>query len=1094
MPSATLNVTLTSPFLFPLSASSTCVSPRLNFGDPTAPLHMETIGLTALSAGPGSRIAKIKSGYRVPNTTGQKPAPKKGGPFFAPSSALRKTQQNQQSHATARSTPVETPPSNSLNIDLPMVRSSKASAESIPSFMPPDGSKIRWLNPISRERPLDGLHLPCAAWAAPARSAMKGGRQAHLVRAALITGPTDSAMAIVGGADRGQVQPEGVKKLTSHRADGNKLEGKAVEADTRAHVPPVRVKPSSARGSVAMVGVKHGSAGLPIGTAAQGCTPPLGAETETQPSSMSMSTSEPSGVRVPAIAVSPTSLPDAHAILLDTAGKVVASASRPSMEVSVNAAAVQGERQDGELDLSDDSSDCALDATTQMDHAPSPSPLASAGSVPLRDHLAQMRHNAASQVHTSPWGQAEAKEGGKSGAEERGQEALLRWMHQGTENCSDDRGKGGAEGVDVHAQDQVTSSFPRPNGLAAKDADEHLASCQSAGGDLDLDSDSSGEEGGEDEEDDLAEYENLCTKIAEISRDVGALPPIVPRTTSPVVEDFDDELSPAPYFPDYVVPSYGQNAHPRVYFPTAPPLPARDPQCERASVPKPLDASVTAVAQRASHASSNDAFKAPDTARGDSDKTQADLAGQHSPVSPHLLPSAVTDAPAKTAGADAVNKRDGIEATDPSVAFRPLAWQAAEDFTEELRPLKPQVQWAPPSRFTRAHSAPKPQGTDAIETTVRDEPPLVPRVSWRPPARISRTTGTRSSAPAPQPGQPQSPMQPQRVRWVTPRALRAPPKAAWCNAPRAKTSQPLSQGIALPKPNHDNNQNGQSDCKSTLDRPEIDEQVDAVKNHASSLGASLSERERPQDMDYGSAQATVEGRAQHSVKNNNVNGSRASGSGCGGGDVAKSLGVETTRSRSRSNDSRRSSSTRRQPKSRSPTKQRDYRQSGRERHGHDRRSPDDILMGRYPSATSGSRCKGRDSRTTRRHSRGSRDRGDEVRDRERERRGTTRDHYLRDDPGRGGDKRDEPGRGGGKRDEPGRGGDKRDKPGRGGDTRNPHHCDGHDKGIAEVRLMDRGPHPNGWPRRSDHHQGIASSADPGDGVGRGPRGECPSSG
>lgn len=966
---------------------------RRNFGDVKAPSHVETMGLTPLTSAPGSRMAKpITSGYlgyRQPTPTPQSKRPpprhslsgdiasgKQRGHQSEPAvgkqrghlsesaigkqrghqsestvgkqrghqseSGTEKRRGHQVGSASERDFSDVSSPSVPSNIDLPIQRR-RAGLGTTPSLMPLDFDKIRWSSPIHTVgRPLDGSFIPTPRDALPRRSSFKGGRQANAGRAGAAGGQAYTSLTHLKAANEGYVQIQGVNDLITDE-DVVVVDGK---------VSPILVESSSAQDTIPPPGAGGGK------------SPAQSSAESTLGRSLVLPTVSPrvDDEEAPTREAPPITSENVVARTSGVCGHKASDVTH-STEKRDATSTVEVEASKSIVRANKESSDRNPLSTPQEDRSSVVDRPLNGDRVPLRDHLAQMRHHGPAQSHIpSPWCQAEENQlASRSGAEERGQEALLRWMHQETAN--DDKRGGKYVTEDSHVTQSIATSSPSTSSLAAP-ADEHLhhADAGFAADDNTLNAasekamDEEDEDEVEDEDmEDLAEYENLVEQLAELGRDVGALSSIMPVTASTAAKGIGNTL-----FVSAATPSCVDTAQP----------------C--ASVVAGTGVGTTYVPQSVR---SEEGYEHWPTVSTTEDGVEKE-ALPPSPVPPFVpsqpVPSETTD----TVGVTMV-------AQDPTAPLSPVVCPVAENITtgvtaedrDSCLPLVPAVTCSAPLRLSRSGKARTIEDAKGAGYAQCDEPPPVPQVSWRPPARLPQGNNTESNSSLSS-AETVQPEHPRRIAWVTPRALQSskPAVAALDVIRPPDSAQCLDVTTASPAPNVDHSREAQRG--NTLCSAQQKGKLDVNSNHDALDKALISIKIR------------MEQKAQLSCSHAEIE----------PGNVSTSSESRTVRSRSRSNDTGRSRSndtsrsneTRRSGSSRgSHRSHRDYyRDSSRERHRYRRRSPHRSTGRRSPDdeddyygGSRNSRSLGRDS------GRGSYWRGHDSHGRERERREGSRDAY-----------------------------------------------------------------------------------------------------
>lgn len=1036
--------------------------PKRNFGDAKAPSHVETMGLTPLTSAPGSRMAKpIMSGYRGATPLAPTRQPRRDPPrhIFSAESTAGKQRGHQSGSASeddsagkqrgrqpGSASKVDSPDRSSPSVphvDLP-IRRRQASSGCTPPYEPFDFNKVRWAFPLETGRPLDGSFLPNLRDAVPRRSAVKGGRTADSGCAGTAGKQTSTCLADLTKVHEGMVQSDCVDDMSTDDEVIDAVEGKVSPILTGSSSAPVPEPPPgvSVPSSAALSGAESASGPSP---ALPTASPSVGSR-EVVPAAVATGKSRTSSVR-----------------------DDIASCEMHSFEQSGRAATKEIDAAKTAVRPDKECSDRTPQSMPHEDCTSSVGRPLKGDSVPLRDHLAQMRHHASTQHHTrSPWGRAEEKqETGTSGAEERGQEALLRWMHQETES-DDNCGERDVMEGNV-APGAATSSPSRPSFATPADGDVQLADGGSAGDEktLNVASGSAMDEEDEDEEEeyedleDLAEYEKLGEQLVELRRDVGVPPSTLPPTASLAEPGVGDDLVNA------ATPSYVDSELPR---------------------PSPVAGVPHAVEFLGQGQSAPGLFVAYVPQQGYETWQTVTTNGDGSAEEARTTlpgPPSVASQPVPSETADTTST--AMIAQDPAAPFSTLACPVEGDTTAGVAggtaedqgsylTLVPAVTWTAPLRLSRSGRARTIEDAERAEVAGSGEPPPVPRVSWRPPARLSRgnSTGNNFSVQSAETGQPEHP---RRVNWVTPRALKGSKHFAVAARAVVRPSEDVQclngTTLTLP-PNCDHSRQVQGEnlqCSAQQEvSSEADSNPDAIKKAQVPIKIGIEKTEqRGCDHTDSTTNRVVHNATEHSRNESKREGRIEHGSDSKHSENrtmrSRSRSTDTTRSRStdtsRSNDTRRSGSSRGSRRS-----ERDHhRESSRDRHGYRRRSPDRSIVRRSPDG------EGRDYRGGSRNSRsfgrdggrGSYWRGDDGRDRGRERTDETHDRYDGRDRAR-------------ERNEGHRDPYDGDGYGRGYDRRNSHDRESHGRGYREdCRFSCR----KSWTRKTEHAEG--------DWAGRAPR-------
>lgn len=979
-----------------------------NLGNANAPSHVETMGLTPLTAEPGSRIAKrIESGYVAsfpPNaltptarksitrpSSGAKAAKKQRRPKNSSASAAasgelssrtaaatKRGQQITSAPAEASRTPrpslppgkhgdvSATPIANSVNgprrIDLPM---RKGNLESTPSYSPRVDTKIWWPNKLfTSDQPPDGRYLPSLPSAVPLRSALKGGRQAALAQP-----PTTENRPLAACTD---TTPAHRRVYNLHHILGDNYGDTAeataprVETTTSSMLCPVGSDDPSRDNSVpAVSGSPLGCAAMSTSESGETCVPSCG----------------PAVMASGKVSVTGAASGDhcTHADGDGATGNGDAVAQNDEVTSEKRRASGTAEKPgDSSPDRSSRKAYSGLGGVSVTSTKTFPQ----RDIVPLRDHLAQMRNRAAAQ--------------NASGAEASGQQAMSRWMHA----KNDDSLSPGDAGNGDYAGNQANASSSASRLSVPISLDEHVQVASTgpvASQDASDAASSSGSDSSIDEDlEDLEEYEKLGEKLVELKRDVGASS-LLPPTADSAAQSPDEHL-------ELSSPAVGSDSVPStdslLRHANAVAVPSRTVEdSNQGSQPAP-GAADDHSSQRRWYDETYEAC--PKTCANNDDREKGGSVA--SPSLPHVAPPE-----ARTSGADAV----AMVAEDPVAPWVPLSSPVGEETEDVVTEETPEVMGpSPPVPTVRSTLLPRVSCTDqnrmaeedGAEVERRGEPPPVPRVPWKPPAKLSRAnsvgdTASAQSAVSPPPGDASSApsvgaQQPSQVKWVTPRALENSAQSSVAALTDVRWSDDLQapdHGAVTISPSSGHSEETQNEGSQPAGGQE---EAQSEKNSNPSTATTIfpvavsTEQQKQSDHDDTGGATSHSRPVKHQRGNKRLNRGKLGGVG--------KVGVHTTagasnaptreentevRSANSSDDTRRSESSHGSHRG-----DRDHgRQSSRRCHEHRRRSPDRSTGRRSPDRDDGyrrrsaSRSPGRSSR------RGSRGRDEDTYYRRRER-------------------------------------------------------------------------------------------------------------
>ena len=441
----------------------------IDVGDqgPRAPSHAEASDLSTLSRNvPGvSRTTK-----KVPLSALQKPPPSSTQklPHFCMFGSKPSAEKDAQSSRV-----------HPANIDGHMVRRS-VSLPYVPSYS--EGRRIRWSSKEPQGRPKDGLHVPWDRNAQPSRSGFKGGKRGRpaLDTRVVCAQRGNSAQYLDPAASSEQETRDGENGVSSHRTGPSAAAKKSLAAAASSQGGDCLLKTETPRAAASAIQPSPGTrAAAPLKSPAQP-TPSRDPAPQSLFASVASSTvqaeasncvvrnvSDDVGTKTKAC---PTPKPAVLPSCADSDGIASDAAEQEKKRFSKR----RGDQADGCVGAKPRAATVTGQRQDTLDTSKVDEPTAS--TVRFRDHLVQMRNNAAkSGEHArSPWQEEE------NGEEEHGRELLQSMMKAGrTEDehgdiMALDSDKGDKDGSRAQASDSVAaaatdSSSPDPDLISGCD-------------------------------------------------------------------------------------------------------------------------------------------------------------------------------------------------------------------------------------------------------------------------------------------------------------------------------------------------------------------------------------------------------------------------------------------------------------------------------------------------------------------------------------------------------------------------------------------------------------------------------------------------